>query len=169
MANPGTIICGKKQMLKGGISQPRNKCLFKMFNLIGLGEHAGSGVPDIFKAWKDEGLKKPEVEEQFGGRVDGHPDRTILTLPLVANDGNSDTIQHSSIDADISIDLLTKIIDYCREPRSRAELQELCGIKSPYHFREKILNPLLKGGQLVRTIPDKPNSSKQKYVRKTSL
>ena len=169
MANPGTIICGKKQMLKGGISQPRNKGLFKMFNLIGLGEHAGSGVPDIFKAWKDEGLKKPEVEEQFGGRVDGRPDRTILTLPLVAKDGNSDTIQHSSIDADISIDLLTKILDYCKEPRSRAELQELCGIKSPYHFREKILNPLLKGGQLVRTIPDKPNSSKQKYIRKTSL
>jgi len=54
MANPGTIITGKKQMLKGGISQPRNKGLFKMFNLIGLGEHAGSGVPDIYiiRGWK---------------------------------------------------------------------------------------------------------------------
>ena len=32
-------------MLKGGISQHRNKGLFKMFNLIGLGEHAGFCVP----------------------------------------------------------------------------------------------------------------------------
>lgn len=80
MANPGTIITGKKQMLKGGISQPRNKGLFKMFNLIGLGEHAGSGVPDIYHAWKDAGLDAPIVEEHFGG---GEPDRTILTLPLV--------------------------------------------------------------------------------------
>lgn len=47
MANPGTIILGKKQMLRGGISEPRNKNMFKMFNLIGIGEHAGSGVPDI--------------------------------------------------------------------------------------------------------------------------
>lgn len=80
MANPGTIIAGKNQMLKGGISQPRNKGLFKMFNLIGFGEHAGSGVPDIFKAWEDAGLPAPVIEEMFGA---GNPDRTILTLPLM--------------------------------------------------------------------------------------
>ena len=83
LANPGTIIAGKNQMLKGGISQPRNKGLFKMFNLIGYGEHAGSGVPDIFQAWKDAGLDKPIIEEMFGG---GNPDRTILTLPLISAD-----------------------------------------------------------------------------------
>jgi predicted HTH transcriptional regulator len=83
MANPGTIITGKQQMLKGGISQPRNKGLFKMFNLIGLGEHAGSGVPDIFKAWSDAGLDEPVVEEKFGS---GNPDRTILTLPLLSRE-----------------------------------------------------------------------------------
>ena len=80
MANPGTIITGKQQMLKGGISQPRNKGLFKMFNLIGLGEHAGSGVPDIFHAWKETGLEEPTVEEKFG-----NPDRTVLTLPLISS------------------------------------------------------------------------------------
>ena len=64
---------------------PRNKALFKMFNLIGLGEHAGSGVPDIYKAWHDAGLSEPVVEENFGG---GNPDRTILTLPLVSDDVN---------------------------------------------------------------------------------
>ena len=64
---------------------PRNKALYKMFNLIGLGEHAGSGVPDIYKAWNDAGLSEPVVEENFGG---GNPDRTILTLPLVSDDVN---------------------------------------------------------------------------------
>ena len=54
-----------------------------MFNLIGLGEHAGSGVPDIFKAWSDAGLNEPVVEEKFGS---GNPDRTILTLPLVSRE-----------------------------------------------------------------------------------
>ena len=39
----------------------------KMFNLLGLGEHAGSGVPDIFEAWNNAGLADPTVEEYFGG------------------------------------------------------------------------------------------------------
>ena len=80
LSNPGTIIPGKKQMLRGGISEPRNRNLFKMFNLIGIGERAGSGVPDIFDIWKNEGLKEPQVKEQFGA---GLPDRTTMILPLM--------------------------------------------------------------------------------------
>ena len=80
LSNPGTIILGKKQMLRGGISEPRNRNIFKMFNLIGIGEHAGSGVPDIFTVWENEGLKTPMVEEQFGA---GIPDRTTLILQLI--------------------------------------------------------------------------------------
>lgn len=64
-------------MLKGGISDPRNKALMKMFNLIGIGEHAGSGVPNIYDIWNNEGWGNPTVEEEYG------PDRTRLTLPLL--------------------------------------------------------------------------------------
>ena len=83
-ANPGAIRIGKNQMLKGGISQPRNKNLLKMFNLIGIGEHAGSGVPDIFDVWKTEKFAEPVIEERSGR--DGGPDRTTVTLPLVSDD-----------------------------------------------------------------------------------
>ncbi len=34
MENPGSIRTGKEQMLKGGISDPRNKALMKMFEII---------------------------------------------------------------------------------------------------------------------------------------
>ena len=83
LSNPGTILTGKKQMLKGGISEPRNKNMLKMFNLIGIGEHAGSGVPDIFDVWKTEGLDEPIVEEQFGN---DKPDRTTVILPLISSE-----------------------------------------------------------------------------------
>ncbi len=66
-------------MLKGGISEPRNKTIMKMFNLIKIGERAGSGVPDIFNAWEEEGWVPPTVEEQY------RPDRTILTLGFEKN------------------------------------------------------------------------------------
>lgn len=77
MENPGYIRTGKNQMLKGGISDPRNKALMKMFNIIGIGERAGSGVPDIFDVWKSQGWETPVIEEQY------NPDRTILILSFV--------------------------------------------------------------------------------------
>lgn len=60
---------------------------------------------------------------------------------------------------------MAELIDFCIVARSRVEIQNFCGIKSQDYFRNKILNPLLKGGKLKRTIPDKPNSSKQKYIK----
>ena len=75
--NPGSIITGKAQMLKGGVSEPRNKTIMKMFNLIRIGERAGSGVPDIFSVWDEEGWIPPTVEEFY------KPDRTILSLAFI--------------------------------------------------------------------------------------
>ena len=72
--NPGSIRTGKKQMLRGGISDPRNKTLMKMFNMIGIGERAGSGIPDIYQVWENEGWPMPVVEESY------NPDRTRLSL-----------------------------------------------------------------------------------------
>ena len=75
--NPGYIRTGKEQMRKGGESDPRNKTLMKMFNLVNIGERSGSGVPNIFNTWEDQGWKEPVIEERFD------PDRTILTLEFV--------------------------------------------------------------------------------------
>lgn len=78
LENPGGIRTGKKQMLKGGISDPRNKALMKMFNMIGIGERAGSGVPDIYSVWESQGWVEPQVIEEYS------PDRTILKLSFIA-------------------------------------------------------------------------------------
>lgn len=75
--NPGSIRTGRKQMLRGGISDPRNKTLMKMFGLLGIGERAGSGIPDIYQIWEHEGWKTPVVEEFY------NPDRTRLSLEFV--------------------------------------------------------------------------------------
>ena len=74
--NPGNIRLGKQQMIKGGISDPRNKALMKMFNLIGIGERAGSGVPDLFEVWQQYADELPIINERF------EPDRTIVSLTL---------------------------------------------------------------------------------------
>jgi predicted HTH transcriptional regulator len=49
-----------------------------MFNYIGVGERAGSGVPSIYSIWKNENYEDPIVEEQSGreGTI-----CTVITLP----------------------------------------------------------------------------------------
>ena len=47
-----------------------------MFNLINVGERAGSGSPSIRTVWQKQGWQVPEIVEAF------NPDRTTLLLPL---------------------------------------------------------------------------------------
>ncbi len=77
LQNPGYIRLGKEQMRRGGKSDPRNKSLMKMFNMIDIGEHAGSGVPNIFNVWEE-----PIIGESFD------PDRTSLILKFVKKQAN---------------------------------------------------------------------------------
>lgn len=76
--NPGSIRVGKEQMMRGGISDARNKTIMKMFNLLGYGEKAGSGIPMIIQAAEEFGLSNPEVSENL------EFDRTLFTIYLKA-------------------------------------------------------------------------------------
>lgn len=75
LENPGYIRTGKIQMRRSGESDPRNKGLMKMFNLINIGERAGSGVPDVFRTWDEQGWEEPIIEERYGDAA-----RTCLLL-----------------------------------------------------------------------------------------
>ena len=136
MENPGSIRTGKAQMLKGGISDPRNKALMKMFNLIGIGERAGSGVPDIYSVWEQQGWRRPEVIEEYG------PDRTILKLSFVKNTDKKALIKNADKKALIknadkkgltskTRQQLEKIIEWMEPDREYriAEIAEFLGIK----------------------------------------
>ena len=60
---------------------------------------------------------------------------------------------------------MIKLLAFCSEARTRDEMQAHLGISSREYFRKKILKPLLESGELKRTIPDKPKSKNQKYVK----
>lgn len=110
--NPGYIRTGKEQMRKGGESDPRNKTLMKMFNLVNIGERSGSGVPNIFNTWEDQGWKEPVIEERFD------PDRTILTLEFVDKTNKEKTAKKTSEGSKIrnkTIENMVKIENYLKE------------------------------------------------------
>ncbi len=75
IANPGAFRVDVREALAGGVSDPRNATLIRLFRLIGAGGGQG-GLSGIRAVWQSQGWQAPEVVESFG------PDRTVLTLPL---------------------------------------------------------------------------------------
>lgn len=59
---------------------------------------------------------------------------------------------------------IEKILEFCKTPRYRSEVQAHVGIVNRDYFRKDILNPLIENGLLAPTLPDKPNSPKQQYA-----
>lgn len=74
LANPGAFRIEVDKARVGGISDPRNAVLVKMFNLVNVGRRTGSGIPGIYAVWKSHGWAQPAIREQF------HPDRITLTM-----------------------------------------------------------------------------------------
>ncbi len=179
LENPGSIRTGKAQMLKGGISDPRNASILKMLNLIGIGERAGSGVPDIFATWKQQNWKTPTVEEQY------NPDRTIVTLPLseqdtihVATQENTHEsaenthveqenthVEQENIHVKGHKAQVQRLLEFCEVPRSRTEIQKHLGLTNRSYVTKLYIKPLLDSGELRMLDPGKPKSPKQKYIK----
>ena len=76
LSNPGDFRVELAEAKSGGLSDPRNSVMMKMFNLIDIGERAGSGIPSILYVWKKQGWEEPTITQS------GNPNRVQLTLPL---------------------------------------------------------------------------------------
>lgn len=64
--------------ISGGVSDPRNSAILKMFNFIDIGERAGSGIPNIYRVWNEQKMPAPIISEEFD------PDRVTLILPITS-------------------------------------------------------------------------------------
>lgn len=76
LSNPGTVRISISDAIEGGISDPRNGIMLKIFSLIEFGERAGSGLCGICKRWEKVYHTPVTIEETHKNGVD----RTVLTL-----------------------------------------------------------------------------------------
>lgn len=77
-SNPGTLLVSREQILHGGISECRNKSLQLMFQMLGVGDKAGSGIDKIRQSWAAQHWQSPRLQET------SRPDRVLLVLPMVS-------------------------------------------------------------------------------------
>ncbi|MBW4632883.1 MAG: putative DNA binding domain-containing protein [Iphinoe sp. HA4291-MV1] len=77
-SNPGRLRISLQQLYDGGVSDPRNPNLQKMFQMLGLGERAGSGFGKILRAWKEQQWLIPLVSEKL------ELEMTSIALPTMS-------------------------------------------------------------------------------------
>ncbi len=78
VSNPGTLLISFDQLLKGGVSECRNKSLQTMFQMIGAAEKAGSGIDKIRQGWRSQHWRSPSFLQQ------DQPARVRLVMPMVS-------------------------------------------------------------------------------------
>jgi len=140
---------------------PRNPLLFSILYRMNAVEHIGSGINRIHSACKDYGIKAPivQVEENWVTLIFLRPP---TKKDWSVQDTMQDTMQATEQDT-MQAAREKEILSFCQMPKSREEIQNYIKIKNRDYFRKEILNPLIQKDLLKMTIPEKPNSPKQKY------
>lgn len=135
-------------------SMSRNRELMRVFKDIGLVEQLGSGMSRILKSYDRSAFDISEhfLVVSFKYPVGLTPQVTLQVTPQV-------TPQVSQLG-----NMEERILDYCRVPRSKKEIAAECKLTDINHLTSRYLNPLIENELLLLTIPEKPTSSKQKYV-----
>jgi ATP-dependent DNA helicase RecG len=135
---------------------PKNPLISKFFMNIGYADQLGSGMRNLYYYSKLYSGKEPQL-------IEGDVFETIVPLPKMTNTPQvtpQDDPQDNPQDNKLNL-----VLESCDTPHTRDELQTITGIMDRKHFRNAILKPLLEAGKIRMTIPDKPNSRNQKYVK----
>lgn len=159
-------------------SIPRNPLLAGPLFLAGYIEQAGTGTLDMIARCRDAGLRSPEF------RQDGASFIQTLRRPVPQDAGEVapqvtprvkllQTKHLEELAAALAIvtpqvtpqvtHQVEKLLHAAATPQSREALQAHVGLADRKHFREVLLNPLLKAGWLEMMIPDVPQSRLQRY------
>lgn len=152
--NPGGIY-GRIGIDQLGMVQPdtRNPELILAMESLGQTENRYSGIPRIRRAMADAGLPEPEFSSDRGEFVVCLKTRSLairdlsVSIPLVvARKAGED------------------LCGFCSIPRTRREIAAFLGIKSISYAMSRYVTPLLEEGKLRLCYPERPRSSKQRYV-----
>ena len=74
-------------------------------------------------------------------------------------------LYNKEVEENVALTLEEKILEFCKEPRSRKEIAKFLEIKTPVYAYSKYILPLIKEGRIAMTIPDIPTSRNQRYYK----
>lgn len=122
--------------------ETRNAALANILELLKVTENRYSGIPTMRTEFLNAGLPAPIFSVVHG------------EFKVIMRNGYNKEPQSIS----------DSIIEFCCTPRTRAELIAFTG-KSRTYTMIQMVQPLVDSGKLKLTLPEKPKSSKQKFVK----
>lgn len=122
--------------------ETRNAALANILELLKVTENRYSGIPTMRNEFANAGLPAPIFSVNHG-------EFTVIMKNGLFNE---------------TAPLSDSLIDFCSIPRTRSEIVSFVG-KSKNHVMSQIVTPLLLSGKLKMTMPNKPKSSNQKYIK----
>ena len=125
----------------------RNASLANILELLKITENRYSGIPTMQIEFRNAGLPAPVFSVRHGE----------FTVVFKNNIYRSETNMRVRGSAE-------QILEFCAVPRSRAEIVDFLGV-SHYYAMSEIIRPLLDEGKLKMTLPDKPKSKHQRFVK----
>ena len=115
-----------------------------MWNLLKIGERAGSGVPDIYATWRNSGLGAPCVEESFG------PDRTTMVLPLTKIGLNEANPEANEANPEANSPLWVRIVEELRTNPKTTQIGLAMKLGVSRATVQRAMNTLAKEGGIKR-------------------
>ena len=85
LSNPGSFRVPLDTAKSGGVSDPRNAAMARMFRLVDVGEYTGGGISNLYRVWKAEGWPEPVFTESVS------PARVSLTLHMTSHGSGGET------------------------------------------------------------------------------
>lgn len=166
--NPGHLPLGwttdKLKQLHSSV--PANPLLAEPMYLVGYIERLGTGTSDIVRIATGAGLKEPEFVQEDDFKTIIY--RTIThkngppTTPQVLDKQRASNVQVPD-KYRASKSEIERVVLVLEGEEKRAELQEKLQLKHRDSFTENYLQPAIKEGFIEMTVPNKPNSPRQKY------
>lgn len=152
----------------------RNPKIVELLGEYDLVKEFGEGVDRVFLDMQEAGLPDP-VYKQTGFMLDAELRNKNYGSDNGSweDDGGSDqattqatTQDTTQVTTQADDEIEQKIIQYCKTPHTRGEIMEFVGLSNRKYFAERYMEPMLATEKIFMTIPDKPNSPKQKYYSK---
>lgn len=160
--------------MESGQSDIRNKTLAPVFKKLGIIEQWGNGLrivakelqpyPEIAFSWNEPGIafrvtftnknyqQQQEFLQEFESELSAISTKLALSRHQVGTKLEPGWNQ------------VVTILDFCINPQPIQAIMDIAEWRDRTKFRNKFIKPLLELELIQMTIPDKSNSSKQKYI-----
>lgn len=131
----------------------RNRRIGEFLKELRLTEGRGTGIPTILNSLKDNGSPAPKFDANEPERV-----HFIVEIPIhPAFTIDSETLEEITPQS-------IKILEYCKEPKSRIEILDYIGITNQTKNYATHILPLLEDNLIEYTIKENLKNKNQKYI-----